>query len=93
MTITARIDRINAIGTAHRCAAPPAPLSVKIELTARCNFAFSFCARSQNLRDQKDMDRAVFERLVREFRQAVVDELDLLCLVYPFLVARSSVAL
>jgi len=76
-SITARIDAITAIPEAYRRPDPPAPRSVKIELTARCNFACSFCARSARLRDQRDMDRALFERLLREMRADGVEEIGL----------------
>ncbi len=66
--ITDRIDAITAIATERRSIAPPCPRSVKIELTARCNFACVFCARSMKLRDQADMDRSLFERLLLEMR-------------------------
>ncbi|MGE0726061.1 MAG: radical SAM/SPASM domain-containing protein [Alphaproteobacteria bacterium] len=84
-TITQRIDAITAIPAEWRRADPPPPRSVKIELTARCNFACSFCARSARLRDQRDMDRALFERLLREMREAGVEEIGLFYLGESFL--------
>lgn len=77
MTITERIDRITAIAPEYRRVVCPPPKSVKIELTARCNFSCSFCARSDLLRDQNDMDRALFERLVKEMHAVGVEELGL----------------
>lgn len=77
MQITERIDAITSIAPAYRLAILPAPRSVKIELTGRCNFACSFCARSMKLRDQADMSRELFERLALEMRQAGVEELGL----------------
>jgi len=85
MTITARIDAVTGIPPSHRCPAPPVPRSVKIELTARCNLACSFCARSMMLRRQTDMDRALYERLAVEMRQAGVEELGLFYLGESFL--------
>lgn len=85
MTITARIDRITDI-SGYIAAKLPSPRSVKIELTGRCNFKCSFCARSMVLRDQLDMDRALFERLVLELRAAGVEELGLFYLGESFLV-------
>lgn len=85
MGITDRIDAVTAIPPAWRVAAPPAPRSVKIELTARCNLACSFCARSMKLRRQTDMDRDFFERLAVEMRQAGVEELGLFYLGESFL--------
>ena len=83
--ITERIDAITRIGPDYRKAAPPCPRSVKIELTARCNYACTFCARSQRLRDQKDMDRGLFERLLPEMRKAGVEEIGLFYLGESFL--------
>lgn len=77
MGITERIDAITGIPVEYRAPVIPAPRSVKIELTGRCNYACSFCARSMVLRDQKDMDRALFERLLLEMREAGVEEIGL----------------
>ncbi|MBM3537431.1 MAG: radical SAM protein [Alphaproteobacteria bacterium] len=83
--ITERIDAITRISPDYRNAAPPCPRSVKIELTARCNYACTFCARSHRLRDQKDMDRGLFERLLPELRAAGVEEIGLFYLGESFL--------
>lgn len=85
MGITERIDAVTGIPTPWRATNIPAPRSVKIELTGRCNYACSFCARSMKLRDQKDMDRATFERLLREMRGAGVEEIGLFYLGESFL--------
>ncbi len=77
MTITERIDAITGIDPEYLSVTPPCPRSVKIELTGRCNFMCAFCARSQNLREQKDMDRGMFEDLLSEMRQAGVEEIGL----------------
>lgn len=86
MTITERIDAITFIEPTRAAAKAPAPRSVKIELTARCNFACAFCARSMMLRDQKDMDRDLFERLLREMREAGVEEIGVFYLGESFMV-------
>lgn len=86
MTITQRIDAITGITEAYRAETLPAPKSVKIELTARCNFNCSFCARSQRLRELKDMDRDFFFRIVPEMRAAGVEELGLFYLGESFMV-------
>jgi len=83
--ITDRIDAITHIADAYRTATPPAPRSVKIELTGRCNYGCTFCARSFRLREQKDMDRALFERLLPEMRAAGVEEIGLFYLGESFL--------
>ena len=86
MGITERIDAITALPRSRRATILPAPRSVKIELTGRCNFACAFCARSQRLRQQKDMDQALFERLALEMRGVGVEELGLFYLGESFLV-------
>ena len=85
MTITDRIDNITTIDPAHFGANIPAPHSVKIELTGRCNFACSFCARSMRLREQKDMDYELYCRLAKEMRQVGVQELGMFYLGESFL--------
>ena len=77
MSITERIDNITKIPEAYRVPKPPCPRSVKIELTARCNFACSFCARSHRLRDQRDMDKVLYERLLLELKDIGVEEIGL----------------
>ena len=83
--ITERIDAITRISPDYRQPVPPCPRSVKIELTARCNYACTFCARSHRLREQKDMDRGLFERLLPELRRAGVEEIGLFYLGESFM--------
>ena len=85
MSITSRIDAVTGIPSEYRSITPPCPRSVKIELTARCNYACAFCARSLKLRDQKDMERSLFEWLLLEMRQAGVEEIGLFYLGESFL--------
>ena len=74
MTITARIDAITRIDAPHRGVVIPAPKSVKIELTANCNYKCSFCVKSLRP-DDSTMDRAFYSRIIRELRDAGVEEL------------------
>jgi len=83
--ITERIDRITALTDEYRSATPPAPRSVKIELTARCDFQCFFCASAMRLRKKADIDRGFFERIVAELRAAGVEELGLFYLGESFL--------
>jgi len=85
MGITERIDAITGISPEYRGTILPPPKSVKIELTARCNFSCAFCARSQKLRDQKDMDYKLFTRLLSEMRGIGVEEIGLFYLGESFL--------
>ena len=83
--ITERIDRITRLDEARRSAAPPVPRSVKIELTARCDFQCFFCAAALRLRDKADIDRAFFRRILREMRSLGVEEIGLFYLGESFL--------
>lgn len=85
MSITERIDNITKIPDDYLGTAIPIPQSVKIELTGRCNFKCSFCARSDNLRPQSDMNRGFFDRIVPEMSRAGVKELGLFYLGESFL--------
>ena len=73
MTITERIDAITKIGTMLG-EVLPAPRSVKIEVTATCNYSCSFCTKSLHESDGH-MDRALYSRVIRELRAAGVEEL------------------
>ena len=83
--ITERIDRITLLTDEWRSEAPPVPRSVKIELTARCDFKCFFCASHMRLRDKSDMSQPLFERIVREMREAGVEELGVFYLGESFL--------
>ena len=76
-SITSRIDRITDIPAEYRGTVIPAPKSVKIELTSKCNFGCSFCAHKLNGKDHGDMDIDFYERIVKEMRSAGVEELGL----------------
>ncbi len=85
-TITDRIDKSTHIPYEYLRVDPPAPKAVKIELTARCNFACTFCARPQMLRNQQDMDRSMYERICVDLSQSGVKELGVFFLGESFLV-------
>jgi MoaA/NifB/PqqE/SkfB family radical SAM enzyme len=86
MSITERIDAITKIPETHRFAAPPAPRSVKIELTGRCNYRCGFCAlRTREVQPHGDMDRDLFRRITTEMREAGVEEIGLFYLGESFM--------
>ncbi len=85
MSITARIDAITKIDEERLSETPPVPRSVKIELTARCDFNCFFCASNQRLRKKRDMDFTLFRRLAAEMRNAGVEELGLFYLGESFM--------
>lgn len=61
-SITARIDRITLLTDNYRSPTPPVPKSVKIELTARCDFQCFFCASAMRPRKKSDMSRDFYTR-------------------------------
>jgi hypothetical protein len=83
--ITQRIDAITRIPPERRQAAPPIPRSVKIEMTARCDFNCFFCATAKRLRRKADIEPEFFRRIVREIRDAGVEELGVFYLGESFL--------
>ena len=74
-SITERIDAITLLTDDRKAQILKAPKSVKIELTARCDFKCFFCASAQRLREKSDMDFDLFKRLCMEMREAGVEEL------------------
>lgn len=85
-SISSKIDAITHIAPEYRAPFIPIPRSVKIELTARCNYACSFCASSQKLREKGEMDYDFFGRITSEMREAGVEELGLFFLGESFMV-------
>ncbi len=76
MSITQRIDATTRIPHEYQTPTPPAPRSVKIELSARCNYRCGFCAlRTREIQPKEDMDFDFFKRICREMREAGVKEL------------------
>ena len=71
-----RIDAITAIPLAYRNEYLPAPKSCKIEITANCNYKCKFCVKAIQP-DNSNMERALYSRLIRELRDAGVEELGL----------------
>lgn len=76
MTITTRIDRITGLTPEYARTQCPAPKSVKIELTAVCNYRCGFCVRSLRNGDGT-MDRAFYSTLLRDLRDCGVEEVGL----------------
>lgn len=74
MTITERIDAITKIDECRRAEVIPAPRSVKIEITAACNYRCGYCVKSIRA-DTGEMDRALYSRILREMRAAGVEEI------------------
>jgi len=72
--ITQRIDSITRISSAYLGTKLPAPKSVKVEITATCNYDCTFCTKSQ-VATSGNMDRKLYSRIIREMRDAGVEEL------------------
>jgi len=76
MSITERIDGITLVADKYKTETPPAPKSVKIELTGRCNYRCGFCAlRMREVQPKGDMDLQFFKRITLEMRDAGVEEI------------------
>ncbi len=74
-TITERIDNTTKIPPQYLNAVLPAPKSVKIEISPRCNYRCGFCAlRTREVQPKWDMDFGLFKRVTREMREAGVEE-------------------
>lgn len=83
--ITERIDAITLIKPEQLHEAPPAPKSVKIELTQRCNYRCAFCALQFRDKSNTDLDFDLFRRITTEMREAGVVE------IAPFYIGESFV--
>jgi MoaA/NifB/PqqE/SkfB family radical SAM enzyme len=89
MTITARIDNVTRIPAGYLRADPPAPRSVKIEISPRCNYRCGFCAlRTREVQPKWDMDFGLFKRITREMRDAGVEEIGVFYLGESFMNPR-----
>ena len=74
MGITSRIDAITGISQKYLGTIIPPPRSVKIELTATCNYSCKFCVKSIRA-ENGEMDRKFYSRVIREMRESGVEEL------------------
>ena len=81
--ITDRIDAITLIKPEYLTIKPPAPRSVKIELTQRCNYRCAFCALQFRENSTADLDWELFKRITKEMRDAGVVE------IAPFYIGES----
>ena len=88
-SITKRIDQITAIPESHRSAVLPAPKSVKIEISPRCNYRCGFCAlRTREVQPKHDMPFELFRKIAREIREAGTEELGVFYLGESFMNVR-----
>jgi MoaA/NifB/PqqE/SkfB family radical SAM enzyme len=88
-SITDRIDNTTRIPAPYLKPAPPAPKSVKIEISPRCNYRCGFCAlRTREVQPKWDMDFGLFKRITREMREAGVEEIGVFYLGESFMNPR-----
>jgi len=87
--ITDRIDAVTKIPPEFAKAVLPAPKSVKIEISPRCNYRCGFCAlRNREVQPKWDMDFELFKRVTREMREAGVEEIGVFYLGESFMNPR-----
>ena len=87
--IVDRIDAITFITDERMKAVAPAPRSVKIEISPRCNYRCGFCAlRTREKQPKWDMDFSLFQRVTTEMRTAGVEEIGLFYLGESFMNPR-----
>ena len=88
-TITDRIDNVTKIPPKYLHAVLPAPKSVKIEISPRCNYRCGFCAlRTREVQPKWDMDLGLFKRITREMHEAGVEEIGVFYLGESFMNPR-----
>jgi len=74
--ITERIDAITKVSGEYLSSILPAPKSVKIEVSPRCNYLCGFCAlRTREHQPKKDMDFRLFCKMTLEMRESGVEEI------------------
>ncbi|HEV8520301.1 MAG TPA: radical SAM protein [Burkholderiales bacterium] len=88
-SITEQIDQVTKIPPHYLKAELPAPRSVKIEISPRCNYRCGFCAlRTREVQPKWDMDFTLFKRITREMRDAGVEEIGVFYLGESFMNPR-----
>jgi MoaA/NifB/PqqE/SkfB family radical SAM enzyme len=75
MSITERIDQITHIPKEYLTPTPPAPKSVKIELTSKCNYRCKFCPLVTREAKPQVMDFDLFKRITKEMLEVGVEEI------------------
>lgn len=78
MGITSRIDAITHLPADRLMDKPPAPKSVKIELTSQCNYSCEFCSiKNRAIPDKQVMSLEFFKSITHEMYEAGVEEIGL----------------
>jgi len=83
--VAARGQAVSRIPAGQLATMPPAPKSVKIELTAQCDWRCSFCGQPGREKKRGEMSWPLFTRLVGEMADAGVEEVGFFFLGESFL--------
>lgn len=77
--ITDKVDAVTKIGDMRlkMRGTQPAPKSVKIEITSKCNLRCKFCAVTTRKSGYKDMDYFLFQKITEDMRISGVEEIGL----------------
>ena len=75
MSIRKQLDGITKITKDYLTITPPAPKSVKIELSPRCNYKCVYCGYSYRKDTRQDMDFDLFKRITKEMKDIGVEEI------------------
>lgn len=73
--IKERLNGITVISKPYARIDPPAPKSVKIELSPRCNYKCVYCGYSYRHDVREDMDFELFKRITKEMSDIGVEEI------------------
>jgi len=85
-TITKRLDQVQKLSGEYLSENPPAPRSVKIELSPRCNYRCAFCGiLSREKQPKEDMELDFFKKITRDMMDSGVEEIGPFLIGEPFL--------
>lgn len=79
-TVAQRIDEHTHIPEEKLVLKPPFPDTIKIEITARCNYTCSFCATKRSERLLGDIDKDFLFRILHEAKSVGVKEIGMFLL-------------
>ncbi|HET9469836.1 MAG TPA: radical SAM/SPASM domain-containing protein [Usitatibacter sp.] len=83
--VAARVQAVSRIPAGQLATVPPAPKSVKMELTAQCDWRCAFCGQPSREKKRGEMGWPLFTRLVGEMADAGVEEVGFFFLGESFL--------
>lgn len=76
--ISEKVDQHTHVPIDKLTLSPSFPNSIKIELTANCNYKCSFCALKSNLREKRNINEDFLYRILKEAKEIGVMEKDIL---------------